>query len=167
MALECCGHLSQFTIQGTRYSNLAPRPDDLNASGIHADHWTEDDAEHMCVAAGDAMPVGVVVSYEYDYGDITTGTNRPHTPPRLRQEPVPAGRPSLLPPLHHQGRGGRRRHHRGQGGAAVAPAAGSVRREAAHQEAQRPGMRQAESATEILNRRPLAGGTFSLFIYLS
>ena len=116
MALECCGHLSQFTIQGTRYSNLAPRPNDLNASGIHADHWTEDDAEHMYVAAGDAMPMGVVVSYEYDYGDTTTGTNRPHTSHRLRQEPVPAGRPSLLlPPLYHQGRGGRRRHHRGQG----------------------------------------------------
>ena len=36
-------------------------------------------------------------------------------------------------------------------------------REAVHQEAQRPGTCQAESATEILNRRSLAGGTFSLF----
>ena len=36
-------------------------------------------------------------------------------------------------------------------------------REAPRQEAQRPGTCQAESATEILNRRSLAGGTFSLF----
>ena len=28
MWLECCGHLSEFKIQGTRYSNLAPHPDE-------------------------------------------------------------------------------------------------------------------------------------------
>ena len=31
----------------------------------------EDDEVHMNVAVGDVMPVGVVVSYEYDYGDTT------------------------------------------------------------------------------------------------
>ena len=69
--LECCGHLSQFTIEGTRYSNLAPRPNYPNAAAIRADYWMEDDEVHMNVAVGDVMPVGVVVSYEYDYGDTT------------------------------------------------------------------------------------------------
>ena len=32
----------------------------------------------------------------------------------LREGPVPDRRPDLLPPPHHQGRGGRRRHRRGQ-----------------------------------------------------
>ena len=69
--LECCGHLSQFTIEGTRYSNLAPRPNYPNAAAIRPDYWMEDDEVHMDVAVGDVMPVGVVVSYEYDYGDTT------------------------------------------------------------------------------------------------
>ena len=71
MWLECCGHLSQFTIQGTRYSNLAPRPDDPNAAAIRADYWMEDDEMHMDVAVGDVMPMGSLVSYECDYGSTT------------------------------------------------------------------------------------------------
>ena len=70
MWLECCGHLSQFTIQGTRYSNLTPRPDDPNAAAIRADYWLEDEV-HMDVAVGDVMPMGSLVSYEYDYGSTT------------------------------------------------------------------------------------------------
>ena len=70
MWLECCAHLSQFTIQGTRYSNLAPRPDDPNAAAIRADYWLEDEV-HMDVAVGDVMPMGSLVSYEYDYGSTT------------------------------------------------------------------------------------------------
>ena len=69
--LECCGHLSQFTIEGTHYSNLAPQSDNPNAAAIRADYWMEDDEVHMDVAVGDVMPVGVEVSYEYDYGDTT------------------------------------------------------------------------------------------------
>ena len=69
--LECCGHLSEFTIRGTRYSNLAPHRDDPNAAAIRADYWMEDDEEHLDVAVADVMPVDVVVSYEYDYGSTT------------------------------------------------------------------------------------------------
>ena len=61
MWLECCGHLSEFTIQGTRYSNLAPHPDDPNAAAIRADHWMDDDEEHMDIAVADVMPEGVEV----------------------------------------------------------------------------------------------------------
>ena len=40
-----------------------------------------------------------------------------------------------------------------------------LRREAAHQEVQRPGTRQADSDAKIQNRRQLARGTFSFSIY--
>ena len=69
--LEGCGHLSEFKIQGTRYSNLAPHPDDPNAAAIRADHWMEDDEEHMDVAVAEVIPEGVEVSHEYDYGSTT------------------------------------------------------------------------------------------------
>ena len=71
MWLECCGHLSEFTILGTRYSNLAPNPDDPNPAAIRADYWMEDDEEHMDVAVANVMPVDALVSYEYDYGSTT------------------------------------------------------------------------------------------------
>ena len=71
MWLECCAHLSEFTILGVRYSNLAPHPDDPNAAAIRADYWMEDDEEHMDVAVVDVMPVDALVSYEYDYGSTT------------------------------------------------------------------------------------------------
>ena len=93
MWLECCGHLSEFTIQGTRYSNLTPHPDDPNAAAIRADYWMDDDEEHMDIAVADVMPEGVEVSYEYDYGSATelflenlgrhgdlVGLLRPHQP---------------------------------------------------------------------------------------
>ena len=71
MWLECCGHLREFTILGTRYSNLAPHRDDPNAAAIRADYWMEDDEEHMDVALADVMPVDALVSYEYDHGSPT------------------------------------------------------------------------------------------------
>ena len=71
MWLECCGHLSEFKIQGTRYSNLAPHPDDPHADFIRSDYWMEDDEVHMDVAVADVMPEGVEVGYEYDYGSTT------------------------------------------------------------------------------------------------
>ena len=71
MWLECCGHLSEFKIQGTRYSNLAPHPDDPDADFIRAEYWMEDDEVHMDVAVADVMPEGVEVGYEYDYGSTT------------------------------------------------------------------------------------------------
>ena len=71
MWLECCGHLSEFKIQGTRYSNLAPHPDDPDADFIRADYYMEEDEVHMDVVVADVMPEGVAVSYEYDYGSTT------------------------------------------------------------------------------------------------
>lgn len=71
MWLECCGHLSEFKIRGTRYSNLAPNPDDPDADFIRADYWMEDDEVHMDVAVADVMPEGVEVSYAYNYGSTT------------------------------------------------------------------------------------------------
>ena len=62
-------HLSRFTIQGTRYSNPAPQPDDPNAAAIRANYWMEDDEERVDVPVGDVMLVGSVGRYEYDYGD--------------------------------------------------------------------------------------------------
>ena len=71
MWLECCGHLSEFTILGVRYTNLAPHRDDPNAAAIRADYWMEDNEEHMDVAVADMMPTNALVSYEYDYGSTT------------------------------------------------------------------------------------------------
>ena len=71
MWLECCGHLSEFTILGVRYTNLAPHPDDPNAAAIRADYWMEDDEEHTDVAVVDVMPQDALVSYEYDHGSAT------------------------------------------------------------------------------------------------
>ena len=71
MWLECCGHLSEFTILGVRYTNLAPHRDDPNAAAIRADYWMEDDEEHMDVAVADVIPTNALVSYEYDYGSTT------------------------------------------------------------------------------------------------
>ena len=71
MWLECCGHLSEFKIQGVRYSNLAPHRDDPDADFIRAEYWMEDDEVHMDDAVADVMPEGVEVGYEYDYGSTT------------------------------------------------------------------------------------------------
>ena len=71
MWLECCGHLSEFTILGVRDSNLAPHRDDPNAAAIRDHYWMEDDEERMDVAVADVMPMNALVSYEYDYGSST------------------------------------------------------------------------------------------------
>jgi hypothetical protein len=59
--LECCGHLSQFTIDGRRYA-VSPGP-----------VWFEDDEEErdMNVALSDVLKPGAVISYEYDFGTTT------------------------------------------------------------------------------------------------
>lgn len=41
--VECVAHLGGFTIQGTRYSNLAPHPDDPNADAVRDHCWMEGD----------------------------------------------------------------------------------------------------------------------------
>ena len=39
-------------MQGTRYANLAPHPNDPDATFTRAVHWIEDDEEYMDVAGG-------------------------------------------------------------------------------------------------------------------
>ena len=57
--LECCGHLSAFTIGKQRYaSTFALDEDDLNE-------------ESMDVRLGDVAEVGTVFLHEYDYGSTT------------------------------------------------------------------------------------------------
>jgi hypothetical protein len=57
--LECCGHLSQFTISGVNYS-IDPDPD------------TED--RSMKAKLGDVLRVGETFTHEYDFGTTTVLT---------------------------------------------------------------------------------------------
>jgi len=54
--LECCGHMSAFSIEGRRYS-AHPMPDMEEKSAS--------------IALGKALEVGITFSYEYDYGSTT------------------------------------------------------------------------------------------------
>jgi len=57
--LECCGHLSAFTIQGETYSTSALGP------------YEEMEDEGMDVALGEVLSPGVKFSHEYDFGTTT------------------------------------------------------------------------------------------------
>ncbi|MBS3907145.1 MAG: hypothetical protein KGZ49_08940 [Syntrophaceae bacterium] len=59
--LECCGHLSAFTIEGTRYS-ISP--------------MREYDERGMKVALGDVLGPGMKFYHEYDFGTTTELTLR-------------------------------------------------------------------------------------------
>lgn len=54
--LECCGHLSAFKIQGTRYSSSP---------------MTEYDEKSMSRKLGDILGQGIKFSHEYDFGTTT------------------------------------------------------------------------------------------------
>lgn len=54
--LECCGHLSAFEIQGTRYSSSP---------------MTEYDEKSMSRKLGDILGQGIKFSHEYDFGTTT------------------------------------------------------------------------------------------------
>lgn len=54
--LECCGHLSDFTIAGSRYD-------------VHPD--MEMETRSMKYALGDVLSVGTKFSHEYDFGSTT------------------------------------------------------------------------------------------------
>jgi len=54
--LECCGHLSAFTIEGTRYSTSP---------------MGEYDEKGMKVALGDVLGTGMRFYHEYDFGTTT------------------------------------------------------------------------------------------------
>ena len=59
--LECCGHMSAFTIEGTRYS-VSPMRDF--------------DEKSMKVALGDVLRPGMKFYHEYDFGTTTELTLR-------------------------------------------------------------------------------------------
>jgi hypothetical protein len=59
--LECCGHLSCFTIKGTRYSSNEEKP-------ICA---YEREEKKMSVKMGSVLAPGLRFFYEYDYGTTT------------------------------------------------------------------------------------------------
>lgn len=63
--LECCGHLSGFTIDNVRYS--CEPPDE--AMGFGALFETDD--KSMNAKLGKILQVGAKFSYEYDYGSTT------------------------------------------------------------------------------------------------
>lgn len=53
--LECCGHLSMFTVNGQRYYSICYEPGDVP----------------MDVKCSDVVAVGSEFSYEYDFGSTT------------------------------------------------------------------------------------------------
>lgn len=59
--LECCGHLSAFTIEGTRYS-ISP--------------MREYNEKNMKIALGDILSLGMKFYHEYDFGTTTELTLR-------------------------------------------------------------------------------------------
>ena len=58
--LECCGHLSEFTINGIRYETSP------------SDDWLEMDSKSMNVQLRKVLKVKDKFSYEYDFGSTTT-----------------------------------------------------------------------------------------------
>jgi hypothetical protein len=91
--LECCGHLSEFEIEGHRYG---VEPFD--------DPWADEEEEGMDVALGEVLRPKMKFSYQYDFGSTTPLTlnvvseregKKPKKPVRLlaRNDPpaVPCG----------------------------------------------------------------------------
>lgn len=59
--LECCGHLSEFTISGVRYSG----------DGAEDDDWGSIPAKSMGVQLGNVLDVKDKFEYVYDFGSST------------------------------------------------------------------------------------------------
>ncbi len=60
--LECCGHLSAFTIEGKRYTAMPER----------SSFWiNEDDEEDIARPLGDVLKPGMKFYHEYDFGTTT------------------------------------------------------------------------------------------------
>lgn len=57
--LECCGHLSQFEIDHTRYEAVIDRS------------WGDFDSKPMSAKIGKVLQVGSRFTHEYDYGSTT------------------------------------------------------------------------------------------------
>jgi hypothetical protein len=67
--VECCGHLSQFTIAGKRYN--------VDAQGMLEWGWNEtDDKRGMNVKLSEVFHPGVKFDYEYDFGTTTELTGQ-------------------------------------------------------------------------------------------
>jgi hypothetical protein len=67
--LECCGHLSAFTIDGVRYSSYLDADGPIfSFIGDPFFHKEEDDMESDLI---DVVEVGKEFSYEYDFGSTT------------------------------------------------------------------------------------------------
>ncbi len=58
--LECCGHLSLFTIRGKRYTQILPDPFDM-----------VEDEQSMDVRVDRILNTGLEIAYEYDFGSTT------------------------------------------------------------------------------------------------
>ncbi|HEA66150.1 MAG TPA: hypothetical protein ENI07_04925 [Desulfobacterales bacterium] len=58
--VECCGHLSQFTIYGERYSSYEEEDD-----------WWGDAPKSMKISLGKVLDVKDKFDYEYDFGSTT------------------------------------------------------------------------------------------------
>ncbi|MCZ7572921.1 MAG: plasmid pRiA4b ORF-3 family protein [Ardenticatenaceae bacterium] len=61
--LECCGHMSSFTIEERGYISSL-------------DFWWNDEDSDMRVALGDVLSPGLKCAYEYDFGSTTALTIR-------------------------------------------------------------------------------------------
>ncbi|MDI6902957.1 MAG: hypothetical protein QMC77_04400 [Methanocellales archaeon] len=63
--VECCGHMSAFTIQGARYTT------GLGIDAMWINFFGLDAERDMDVALGKVLVLGTKFSYEYDFGTTT------------------------------------------------------------------------------------------------
>lgn len=67
--LECCGHLSHFTVGGDVYSVLVPVPGEKRR--FQPEDEYQKDWKHMRRTVSAAIPPLTRLEYEFDYGDTT------------------------------------------------------------------------------------------------
>lgn len=63
--LECCGHLSAFTIRDVRYEVETGSPDFM------AKMFDDEESKTMDASLGNVLSSGLVFHYEYDFGSTT------------------------------------------------------------------------------------------------
>ena len=67
--LECCGHLSHFTINGVEYSIMAPMPGENRY--FEPESEREESWRHMRKSINAAIPPLITFHHEFDYGSTT------------------------------------------------------------------------------------------------
>ena len=67
--LECCGHLSHFTINGVEYSVVVPMPGENR--NFEPESEREANWRHMGRSINAAIPPLTVFHHEFDYGSTT------------------------------------------------------------------------------------------------